>query len=216
MRAVVVANGELDVADERRLSGADVVIAADGGAATLGRLGVAPRAVVGDLDSLPADVVDRLAAAGVGLERHPAEKDASDAELAVAHAAAAGAAEVTLLAALGGDRLDHEIANLLLVADPRWRGHGLRLERGSTSVRAVHGGERLELDAAQGDLVSLLPVGGDATGVVTDGLRYPLAGGRLAFGSTRGLSNEVVAVPASVSLEHGSLLVVEILGADDR
>jgi thiamine pyrophosphokinase len=57
--------------------------------------------------------------------------------------------------------------------------------------------------------VSLLPVGGDALGVRTDGLLFPLAGEALRFGRSRGVSNEVAAAPASVSLEDGVLLVIE-------
>jgi thiamine pyrophosphokinase len=57
--------------------------------------------------------------------------------------------------------------------------------------------------------VSLLPVGGDADGVRTDGLRFALAGEPLRLGRSRGLSNEVVAGGASVQLERGVLLVIE-------
>ena len=70
------------------------------------------------------------------------------------------------------------------------------------------GGSQQELGGAAGDLVTLLPVG-DATGVRTDGLRYPLVGETLRAGRSRGLSNEVEHAPASVSLEGGSLLIIE-------
>src|SRR2546430_1652253 len=58
-------------------------------------------------------------------------------------------------------------------------------------------------------LVTLLPVAGDADGVRTEGLLFPLHGETLRFGRARGLSNEIVALPARVSLERGSLLVFE-------
>ena len=76
-------------------------------------------------------------------------------------------------------------------------------------VRAVRDGQEVELQGEPGDLVTLLPIGGDASGVTTKGLRYPLLGETLSFGRTRGLSNEVVHAPASVSLERGTLLVIE-------
>jgi len=57
--------------------------------------------------------------------------------------------------------------------------------------------------------VTLLPVSGDAGGVATEGLRYPLKGETLRFGRARGLSNEVASLPASVSLDKGTLLVFE-------
>ncbi len=81
--------------------------------------------------------------------------------------------------------------------------------RGGTLVRALHAGASLALEGAPGDLVTLLPIGGDAVGVRTAGLRYPLNGETLSIGRSRGLSNVVVEPPASVSLEGGTLLVVE-------
>jgi thiamine pyrophosphokinase len=209
MKAVVVADGEPDPGDAIHLADADLVVAADGGARWLDAIGVMPGVLVGDLDSLDPQQVDRLERAGVRVERHPAAKDASDAELALHRAQESGAEEILMLGGLGGDRLDHEIANLLLLADPRMGNRDLRLIRGGTTVRVAHAGHGLRLSGRVGDLVSLLPIGGDAEGVRTEGLRFPLNGERLVLGPSRGLSNVVVAQPASVSLERGVLLVVE-------
>jgi thiamine pyrophosphokinase len=208
---VVVAGGEAVPSDAELLRDADLVIAADGGAAFLDGLGRSPDLLVGDLDSADAALVERLVAAGVGVERHPAAKDATDAELAIDRAVAAGALGVTVIGAFAGERLDHELANLLLLADPAWasRLDDLRMVRGGTLARAVHGPGQLALEAGEGDTVSLLPVGGDARGVRTDGLEYPLAGETLTLGRSRGLSNVVVGHPASVALEAGVLLVIE-------
>lgn len=209
MRTVVVASGALEEADAGWLDGADVVIAADGGAASLDGLGRRPDLLIGDLDSVDARLVERLEGEGVTVERHPVDKDASDTELALERALADPAAEVVILGALGGERLDHELANLLLLADPALAGRDVRLVRGDTHVRVARGGERLVLDGSAGDLVTLLPVGGDAVGARTEGLRWPLRDATLAMGRSRGLSNLVEAPPASVSLERGTLLVVE-------
>jgi thiamine pyrophosphokinase len=179
-------------------------------------MGVRPDLLIGDLDSVDPDLVVRLAAAGAAIERHPVDKDASDAELALDRAIGSGADEVVVLGALGGERLDHELANLLLLADPSWQVPNLRVVRGGTVVRAVHGGEGLSVLGAIGDLVSLLPIGGEAEGVRTVGLRFPLGGESLALGPSRGLSNVVVDHPASVSLERGTLLVVETATEEER
>jgi len=218
MKAVVVAAGELDPRDAGQLVGADLLIAVDGGGRWLDAAGVLPDLLLGDMDSVDPALVERLGAAGVEVQHHPVEKDASDAELAVERAVAAGADQIVMMGALGGARLDHELANLLLLADRSWHApqRDLRIVHGGTLVRALHGGGRLELDAARGDLVTLLPVGGDADGVRTDGLYYPLHGQRLAFGRSRGLSNRVEQVPASVSLERGTLLVIEIEAGGTR
>lgn len=209
MLVIVVADGEPDAVDAALLPDADLLVAADGGARWIEEQGVVPGLIVGDLDSLAPAAVTRLADAGSRVERHPVDKDASDTELAVAAAVAAGAERIVILGAMRGPRLDHELANLLLLVDPALAGHDVRIVRGATQVRAVAGGATLGLEGRVGDTVSLLPIGGDAIGVTTRGLRYPLGGETLALGASRGLSNQVEATPASVRLQIGSLLVVE-------
>jgi thiamine pyrophosphokinase len=209
MKAIVVAGGDAVPEDAAQLFGADLLIAADSGARWLDASGAVPDLVIGDLDSVDPVLLDRLAGAGVGIERHPVEKDASDLELALARAVAAGADDVVLLGALGGRRLDHELANLLLLVGRDWLGHRLRIVRGGTTVRAVNGGETIELSGDEGDLVTLLPLAGDAEGVRSHGLRYPLDGELLRFGRSRGLSNVIQRAPGWVSLESGLLFVIE-------
>jgi thiamine pyrophosphokinase len=213
VKAVVVAAGDADARDAAHLAGAELLIAVDGGARWMESVGVLPDLLLGDLDSVEPALVERLRAADVEVERHPVEKDESDAELAIERAVTAGADQIVVIGALGGARLDHQLANLFLLADRRWQGalRDLRMVRGGTVVRALHGGGRLELEAESGGLVTLLPVAGDAGGVRTDGLRFALDGQLLAFGRSRGLSNQVERAPASVSLERGTLLVIETL-----
>jgi thiamine pyrophosphokinase len=208
MKAVVVASGQLEANDAGWLDDADLVIAADGGAGSLDRLGRRPDLLIGDLDSIEPSLVERLAERGTPIDRRSPDKEASDTELAVEAAFAAGASEVVILGAVGGERLDHELANLLLVADPALAERGVRVVRGSTTIRALPRGGRLELAGAVGDLVTLLPIGGD-TGVTTVGLRWPLVGATLRMGRSRGLSNEIVSTPASVRIDAGTLLVIE-------
>ena len=208
VKAIVVAGGDAAPEDAAQLAGADVVIAADSGAAWLEAAGRQPDLVIGDMDSISSDLLERLEARGVTIESHPSEKEASDAELAVAWAVAMGANEIVILGGFGGPRLDHELANLLLLT-AEWNGAELRLVRGATTARAVRGGGQQALEGRVGDLVTLLPLAGDATGVRTRGLRYPLGGESLHGGRSRGLSNVIAVLPASVSLEDGTLLIIE-------
>jgi thiamine pyrophosphokinase len=216
MRVVIVAAGDLAPGDARWLDGADLVIAADGGSDSLDRLGRRPDVIVGDLDSADPAIVRRLEAAGTRVERHPRDKDASDTELSVDAGIAAGADEIVILGALAGARIDHQLANLLLLTDPDLAVPEVRLVHGSTSVRVLGAGSRLELTGAKGDIVTLLPLGVDAEGVTTRGLRWSLDSALLTRGRSRGLSNEIEAPPASVSLERGSLLVIETASEGDN
>ena len=208
MRAVVVANGDVDPADRAHLEGAMVVVAADGGALALERWGVVPLAVVGDMDSVDEETLARLAARGAAVERHPRSKDRTDLELALARVIATGADEVVVLGAFGGSRLDHGLANAMLLADPAYAAIDLRAVRGPVTVRALRGPGRRVLEGAPGDGVSLVPLG-DVTGVRTEGLVYPLAGEPLPLGGARGVSNRIRATPAAVSSELGVLLIIE-------
>jgi thiamine pyrophosphokinase len=209
MRAVVVAHGDVLPSDRAVIEAKDYVVAADGGAFALERWKILPHLVVGDMDSLGDAGVERMSRQGIPVAKFSAAKDESDLELAVAQAIEVGATEIVLLGALGGDRLDHETANLLLLADPGYDGVRLEARRGALRIRPVRGQGSLSLAGPVGALVTLLPVNGDAEGVVTKGLRFPLNGETLRFGRARGLSNEVASLPATVTVRKGSLLVFE-------
>ena len=209
MRAVVVAHGEVLPSDRAVIDAKDYVVAADGGALALERWKLPPHLIVGDMDSLGDAGVERFARQGIPVAKFPATKDESDLELAVAQAIAAGATEIVLLGALGGERLDHEAANLLLLADPGYDGVSLEARRGALRIRPIRGEGSLSLAGPVGALVTLLPVNGDADGVTTQGLQFPLRDETLRFGRARGLSNEIKSLPARVTVRKGSLLIFE-------
>jgi len=216
VKAVVVAHGDVFAKDRSVLAGADLVVAADGGAMALERWGVVPQVLVGDMDSVGVERANALAKSGVRIIRMPREKDESDLELAVEHAIGAGADEITLLGLFGGARLDYTIANALLLADARYRGRVMRAVAGPARLRALHVGETALLTGAVGELVTLLPVGADAEGIRTVGLRYALLGEALRLGRSRGVSNVIAALPASVTLDAGALLIIETASAATR
>ena len=205
----MIAHGDVDPRDRALLEGAELIVAADGGTLALEGWGVVPHAIVGDLDSLGVERAAEYAAQGVTVLPYSPEKDESDLELAIAYAIEAMADDLVLLGILGGGRFDHELANTLLMAAEAYRGREIRAVRGDVTMRALHGGNQLELAGAPGDLVTLLAVRGDAEGVRTHQLRYPLAGETLRFGAARGLSNLVVSAGASVACDRGVLLVIE-------
>jgi thiamine pyrophosphokinase len=214
-RALVLADGEpatrrgLDAAWPGWSDGPSIVVAADGGARLAGELGLSIDLWVGDGDSLGPAELDELRAAGVPVELHPADKDESDTELAVLASVARGATDVTILGGLGGSRIDHALANVALLAHPSLARCAARILDDRSRVSLVTGPGRAELHGRAGDLVSLLPLGGDVDGVTTAGLRFPLANERLTAGPARGLSNVRLEPVARVSVARGRLLVVE-------
>ncbi|MFP5308620.1 MAG: thiamine diphosphokinase [Actinomycetes bacterium] len=182
------------------------VVAADSGLDHAAALGLDVDLVVGDLDSVSPQRLAAARAAGVEVEEHPTAKDATDLALALDAAAARGPADVVLVGGHGG-RLDHLLANALVLADDRYAHLRLTARMGPATVTVVR--DRAELTGTRGELVSLLPVHGPAAGVTTVGLLYPLDGEDLAPGTTRGVSNELTGPRATVTVTDGVLLVVQ-------
>jgi thiamine pyrophosphokinase len=220
-RAIVLADGDaptavgLDAAWPGWRDGSELVVAADGGARLAPVLGVRIDAWVGDGDSLPVADLEALRAAGVPLTLASPDKDESDAELALLAAISMGADDVTVLGALGGQRLDHAVANIGLLAHPRLVGRRARLLDAASRVTLLDApladGSALhhDLGGRIGDVVSLLPFGERVEGITTAGLRYPLRDEPLEAGPARGLSNVRERHDASLVVRRGRLLVVE-------
>jgi thiamine pyrophosphokinase len=210
-RAVIFANGVLSHPEAvlRLVESEDLLIAADGGARLCRQLGLIPSVLIGDFDSLDEDEVASLIKSGVQVIRHPRRKDFTDLELALRHAQSLGIREVVVFAALGA-RWDQTLANLLLPAAAGLAGMRIGLADGSQEVMLLRGGEELVLHGHSGDTVSLVPIGGNATGVTTHGLEYPLQDETLYFGATRGLSNVLLDDGATIYSIGGLLLCVVI------
>ena len=209
MRSIIFANGLFPDASHAHdlLRPDDLIIAADGGTRHALSLGVVPHVVIGDLDSISPDELAVVEAAGSQVVRHSPRKDETDLELALLHAARRGATEIVVLAALGG-RLDQTIANLLLLALPELRGLDVRVVEGPQTAFLIHGGhDGTRIEGRPGDTVSLIPLGGDAAGVTTHGLAYPLNDETLHFGPARGVSNIFEGETATVTLCKGLLWV---------
>ena len=192
------------------------VIAADGGLARARAIGMEPTLLVGDLDSLDPTLIAAAEASGPPIRRAPAAKDESDAELALLAAVSEGATRVTVLGAFGGPRLDHALANVWLLAHPALHGIDVALLDARTRASLLSapgpGGApvRRSLPGRPGAIVTLLPFGGDVSGVTTEGLRYPLRDEPLKVGPARGLSNVREGADAAVTVRRGRLLVIEI------
>jgi thiamine pyrophosphokinase len=209
VEVIVVSGGPApDAAEVGPLPAGAFVIAADSGLEHAAALGLRVDVLVGDLDSASAQAVGAAEAAGVRIERHPIDKEATDLELALDHALALGATRVTVVSGGGGLRLDHHLAELVLLASARYAPLHLDARIGTARAVPVHAGEGVALTGATGAILTLIALGGRASGITTSGLRWPLRNEALEPGSTRGVSNEIVSGPVRVDLTGGTLLAV--------
>jgi len=206
MRAIVIANGPTpDYPRSFQRQAEDWIIAADGGSVTAVRWGWLPHTVVGDLDSLPHELQQRLDAVGCQFVTFPERKDWTDLELALRHAVEGGATEIIILGARGG-RLDQELANVLLLSRPEWAEVGIRLLHGQEEALVVR--RQGTIRGRVGDTVSLIALAPQVTGITTSGLEWPLHESTLTFGSTLGISNRLTQPVAQVRVKEGVLLAV--------
>ncbi|MEA3349147.1 MAG: thiamine diphosphokinase [Chloroflexota bacterium] len=208
---IIFANGELNHAAAvlDTLRPGDVLIAADGGARQCLELNLIPDTVIGDFDSLTEKEQAALKAAGSKLIRHPRDKDETDLELALRIAGWLKPDDVLVFGALGA-RWDMTVSNLLLLTHPDFAFTSISLLDGPQEISLLRGGQSLSLQGQSGDTLSLIPLHGDAHGISTHGLKYPLTDETLRFGATRGVSNVFLAEQSSVKLNDGLLLCVVI------
>lgn len=213
MNVILFANGELKRGAmlDRLLNSLESprVICADGGALHARALGLRPQTIIGDLDSLTAEEVARFKAAGADIIQHPPAKDQSDLELALRHCQDIDAESVSILGALGG-RADQTLANILLLTLPVLRGMRVEIIDGGQTIRLLRPGGHAIL-GRPGDTISLIPLG-DAEGISTRALQYPLADETLRQGPARGISNVMLRERAAVDFRGGLLLLIHTRG----
>ena len=200
---LIFAGGDLPdarLADE--LPTADLVVAADSGYDVALHLGHRVDVLVGDMDSISDVAIPDQ----VRVERHPADKDQTDLDLAFDLALTEDPGRVVVVGGTGG-RLDHEVSTSGLLCADRWADID-EIDWVSPRGWAHVVRRRRILHADVGATISLIPVGGWAIGVATSGLEWELRGEDLEAGSTRGVSNVMKAPFAEVRLESGCLLAV--------
>lgn len=188
----------------RHLEKGATVVAVDGGADVLRRIGARPDVIVGDMDSVGAETLAAFEREGVRVERHAHDKRDTDAALALRHLLDH---EAILFLGSGGGRPDHAQANLHLLVAAASRAAVCAIdEDGMTWVATP--GRALTLDLAPGTLVSILPFDTVCEGVTYEGLQYALAGATMRAGDPYGISNVASAPVQRILVRSGRLLVM--------
>ncbi len=203
-RCVIIAGGDLH---EKPVIPEDaLVICADCGYRHAQRFGIVPDVLMGDFDSLTQTLPDHCE-----VLRHPAEKDETDTMLAVYCGRDRGCTQFHIYGAFGGDRIDHSIANLQMLH--HMAAHGLEgiLYDGETTVSVqLAGTKRYPRTDGYFSLFSLTDT---CTGLYVNGVKYPLENAELSNTFPLGVSNEILAPEAEITLGSGALLVVQTVHA---
>jgi thiamine pyrophosphokinase len=204
-RVIIFANGELpDLEAARKLIlPDDLIICADGGTRHALAFGLIPSVIIGDMDSL-SEGFEPSTFKGEFIQVS-ADKNETDLELALKHAFSLHPHAVVIIAALGG-RLDQTLGNISLITDPKLSTFDIRLNDGVEEIFFCR--DQARVKGGSGDIVSLIPWGGEVTDVETENLKWPLRKETLYPYKTRGISNEMLGGEASVKISSGLLLIV--------
>lgn len=212
-RVIIFANGELPNIEKARalIRADDYIICADGGTRHALTLGLKPNLIVGDLDSVTHDELQKANAKTI---QYPRDKNETDLELALDHALERKPASILFIAALG-NRLDQTLGNISLLTDSRLATLDCRLDDGVEEVFFCRGRSKAQsravsqgIEGRRGDIVSLIPWHDAVKGIRTNGLRWPLNNETLYPEKTRGISNEMLDAVAEVSIKAGLLLII--------
>lgn len=209
-KIVLFANGELPEPDNiaKWINKEDFLIAVDGGLHHIANLGLIPNLIIGDLDSVEEEELDRFRNQNVQIEKYPVDKDQNDLELAIQVAVEMKPETIWIAAALG-NRIDQTLANIFLLTRDDLVDIDAHLVDGFRDVFIIR--KEAVITGIEGQLVSLIPILGPVKGIFTEGLKYPLDNEILYPDKTRGISNRLSSVTAKIRVEDGVLLCIHKL-----
>jgi len=207
-KIIIIAGGKLnDIYYHQTLITNDhYIICANGGTLHALAMDLRPDLIIGDLDSLPVEILAELESMQTEIKQFPPTKDKSDLELAIDCAVEMHPEDIIIMGALGGKRVDHLYANILLlnVAGRKNIPASIIDENHHIKITAAY----MKIEGLPGDYLSLFPVTADGAIVTTTNLKYQLNREQLNFASSRGLSNEMLGKSAEIKVESGLLLVI--------
>lgn len=217
-KAIIVANGDIKdpVLTYKRIttkfgfSADDIIISADGGAKNSLEMNLIPDVVIGDMDSIKKETKAKLNLGSKKIKyiSSPAEKDKTDTHLAVEHAINLGTKKIIITGATG-DRLDHSLANLIMLSSPFLKDIDIRILTDDSEIFVVR--NSCSIKGEVGNIISLFSLSPYTFFVKTSGLKYKLENEKLLFSPVRGICNVFTEHVASIEIKKGILLVIKQL-----
>lgn len=185
-----------------------LIIAADSGLGTLDQLRLVPDYIIGDFDSVNQGLLNKYKALNVKIISYPPQKDETDTQIAI-KLAISHKPDRIIISGATGSRVDHTLANIHLLLLPLYAGIDACIIDSNNKIYLRNNDFSIKKDEQYGRYVSLLPFADKVSGITLTGFKYPLNDATLAIGSSLGVSNEIMASCARVSIKEGILLVVE-------
>jgi thiamine pyrophosphokinase len=206
--ALVLLGGEIanEAAAIHYASAAAIVLCADSGAEHARRLGLTITAIIGDLDSISSETLEFYRGQGVEIELTQ-EQEGNDFEKTLLHLSRNFSGDVRVFG-MTGKRTDHTMTNLSVMLRFTDRFESIIALDNFAEYRFLTSQHnRCVLGCPIGTTISLIPFG-EAEGIRTENLQYPLWGEKLRLGEREGLSNVATGTPVSIEIASGALLII--------
>lgn len=207
MTALIIGNGDDVNKSAIESIKFEYVICADGGLEKAERLGVVPNVILGDFDSVEADILKKYQLMNIETKKFPAEKDFTDMELSIEFAVGKGYKNLILIGATGGPRLDHSMANIMLIEKYFSLGINIEIVDNNNKIQIISDNTDLMLEHKKKYFISIVPITESISGLTLEGFKYPLDKVSVKRGSTLCVSNEIVLNSGRVILEKGTALL---------
>ena len=199
MNAVIIAGGTItDYKETKKYIPENAyIICADSGYDHAIKMGLKPDILIGDMDSIKSqrDVKEVV---------YPVRKDYTDSELVLEYAVDNGYNNLLLLGFIG-TRMDHTLTNISLLF--KYKDINAVMVDGNNEIYVARTDNIIK--GKKGDLISIIPLGGELTGVTTENLEYPLTEESLFFGEGRGVSNVMTDTECRITVKSGNGLIIK-------
>lgn len=190
------------------------VLAADSGLELADAHGMNVDLVVGDMDSVNPVLLQKYAESGTKIEQFPHDKDVTDFELALS-AASRWNAEKLIIIGGGGHRVDHLLGNFAIAVGPQTLPWEVDMLMQTEHIYICRPLQPRMFEMKFDDTISLIPIGADAIGVTTTGLKWELKDSTLDVHAARGISNICVKENVVVEIGSGALAIIRMNGETD-
>lgn len=200
MNALIIASGnsiKREIFDELHVKD-DFIICADGGLNYLDSLKIAPDLIVGDFDSANVTLLEKYK--DIKIKKFLPEKNFTDTEIAIEEAITLGYKEIIIFGATG-TRLDHTMANILLIERYIKKGISIRIVDNNNYIQILN--KDISLNKKEGYYLSIIPITEHIDGITLKGFKYSLENVKVSRGSTLCISNEITDEEARIQIKNG-------------
>lgn len=208
MNALIVASGSIK--DYKLLKSvaenASFILCVDGGVDHILKIGIQPHIVFGDLDSISIGGLDYIQGENIPIRRFSSIKDSTDTELAIDYLIDRNCKEIILMGATGS-RQDHTLANIFLLnylLENHIKG---KIIDSNNRIYLIN--DNLKLKKIDGYYTSIIPIEKEGIVITIDGFLYNLETTFISFGSTHGVSNEIIKDYGEIIIHSGKALIFQ-------